>query len=278
MLCATIRTWGQDAQFPYPAIPDSITAPATRLSYILQNFWRDYHFNDTTQVNATIGEQGLSDYINLLNYADSATAGHAIKHFVQCAWSTPWSEDLFGNLVTHYLGDPQSPLRNDNTYALFLRHIAPLCHDKAQQSRMRYMYGEVSKNQEGTRASDFIFSKKDDTKGRLYDIAARWTLICFSDPSCEKCRKIMPQVTAAKALQSDSLKVIVVYPEYNKEMWEDMSFSLPARWLSVWCPEISDKQLYYLPALPSFYLLDEKKRVVLKDTTLDKLLEFFKKD
>ena len=88
----------------------------------------------------------------------------------------------------------------------------------------------------------------------------------------------MPQVTAAKALQSDSLKVIVVYPEYNKEMWEDMSFSLPARWLSVWCPEISDKQLYYLPALPSFYLLDEKKRVVLKDTTLDKLLEFFKKD
>ena len=278
LLCTTTSTWGQDVQFPYPSIPDTITAPTARLSYILQNFWHDYHFADTTQVNKTIGEQGISDYINLLNYADSVTADQAVNQFVQRAWSTPWGGKMFGSLLTHYLGDPQSPLRNDKTYAIFLRHIISHSHDKAQQSRMEYMYGEISKNQEGRPAADFSFSIKNGTKGSLYGITSPWTLVCFSDPTCDKCQKIMPQVIAAKALQNDSLKVIIVYPEYDKEMWENMAFTLPERWMNVWSPKISSEQLYYLPALPSLYLLDEKKRVVLKDTTLDKLLEFLKKN
>jgi len=127
----------------------------------LQNFWHDYHFADTTQVNKTIGEQGISDYINLLNYADSVTADQAVNQFVQRAWSTPWGGKIFGSLLTHYLGDPQSPLRNDKTYAIFLRHIIFHSHDKAQQSRMEYMYGEISKNQEGRPAADFSFSMKN---------------------------------------------------------------------------------------------------------------------
>ena len=54
----------------------------------------------------------------------------------------------------------------------------------------------------------------------------------------------------------------------------------PANWIDAYSPdgEITQKLLYYIPATPSFYLLDANKKVILKDAPLDTVIAFLQQN
>ena len=62
---------------------------------------------------------------------------------------------------------------------------------------------------------------------------------------------------------------MVIYPDADSEMWKNRISRMPIGWIDAYSPdgEIADKLLYYLPAMPSLYLLDADKRVILKDAS-----------
>ena len=56
--------------------------------------------------------------------------------------------------------------------------------------------------------------------------------------------------------------------------WLDYLPNYPADWLCGYDPDqvLKSDTVYWLRAIPSLYLLDEEKRVLLKDATLEQLL------
>lgn len=231
-----------EVSFPFPDIPAVLQEPQTRLAYLLEHFWSRYAFADSTQTNRIVGEQGFADYVNLMQHADSATCALSAAVFVDSIAKEAGRRRFFEELTVHYLGNPQSPLRNDIVYAHLLRALPPT-------PQRTFLLHQIEMNQVGTVANDLPVTHDDGTTGRLSDIASPLTLLIFFDPACEHCQELMPQLTARSRQLS-------------------LSFPLQVVWVNVELTPEANRS-YYLPALPSLYLLDHKKTVLVKDGSID---------
>lgn len=266
--------WSQ-VQFPYPAIPDVLQDEQARLGFVLEHFWTQYRFDDLSQTNRDIAEQGFADFINLMQYADSTTCSRAAQVLADSMTVSEQRLRHFDGLIDHYLGNPNSPLRNDVTYAHLLRALTRRLPDgDATRGRLVFRLQLVERNQPGTLATDFEYVDREGHRHRLYDIESALTLIVFSDPECEHCHELMPRIIGSQTLLNDKrLTVLNIYPDDNRQAWEADAKALPANWREGRSPEgeIMHKQLYALPAMPSLYLLDSQKRVLIKDGTLEQV-------
>ena len=282
MLCARSMRAQSAVSFPYPEIPVSISEPQMRLSYLLNHFWDNFLFADTSQTNRKLAEQGIADYLNLLPHVeDSASQYSAVDVFVRQAFADASRSEAFENLLEHYLGNPASPLRNDGLYALLLRRIAmTLPEGDARLERYRQHQRLLSMNAPGTTAADFIYVARTGARGRLSNISSPYTLLVFSDPDCARCRENMPQLMASKALKDGRVRVLVVYPDADTSLWRQAKPDLPSNWTDAYSPEgeVMHRPLYHLPRLPALYLLDAEKHVLVKDGSLEEVVERIGKD
>ena len=282
MLCARPMRAQGAVSFPYPVIPVSISEPRMRLSYLLNHFWDNFLFADTSQTNRKLAEQGMADYLNLLPHVeDSASQCSAVDVFVRQAFADASRSEAFENLLEHYLGNPASPLRNDGLYALLLRRIAmTLPEGDARLERYRQHQRLLSMNAPGTTATDFIYVTRGGARGRLSDLSSPYTLLVFSDPDCARCRENMPQLMASKALRDGRVRVLVVYPDADTSLWRQAKPDLPYDWTDAYSPEgeVMHRPLYHLPRLPALYLLDAEKHVLVKDGSLEEVVERIGKD
>lgn len=69
------------------------------------------------------------------------------------------------------------------------------------------------------------------------------------------------------------VQVVAVYIDDKVEVWQKAQY--PSAWLSVYAPEIDRQDLYDIKALPTLYLLDTQKWVILKDAQIDKVVSYY---
>ena len=87
------------------------------------------------------------------------------------------------------------------------------------------------------------------------------------------CREITEEICDSPLLtemqERGSLKILSLYPDEDLTAWRDPLGDMPARWIKGYDDGlvISSQRLYNLNALPSLYLLDAEKRVLIKDGT-----------
>lgn len=101
-------------------------------------------------------------------------------------------------------------------------------------------------------------------------------ILMFYDPECESCHKVLLQMAAdtslAEAVRSGRLSVLAIYTEGNDEAWRKALADIPEGWIVGTDYEvIKTRALYDLKAMPSLYLLDGKKQVILKDTPYEQI-------
>ena len=267
--------------FPMPQIPETMTQPEERLTYLVNHYWDNYQFNDTTQVNQDLGEQGFADFINILGYGNDELMDKATKLFYDLAFSTSWGKKHYSQMINHYLDNPNSPLRNDVVYVHFLRNIRPYyANDAAARQRYTFKLTQAKKNLPGEPATDFTYTDRNGQQGKLSNIQAKFTLLFFHDPDCENCKRIMPYAIAEDQLKRQDVAVLAIYADKDYEAWRKDLHTYPANWIDAYSPdgEITQKLLYYIPATPSFYLLDANKKVILKDAPLDTVLAFLQQN
>ena len=177
----------------------------------------------------------------------------------------------FLTLAEKYLYDPNSPYRNDERYLLFLQYV--VTHQLADYStnpRYQKHYTMVQKNRVGHKAIDFPYTKQAGEKGQLYDLQSPYILLFFHDPNCKECQLVKQQLESQHAhLAQEGVQVVAVYIDDEVEAWQKAHY--PSAWVSVYAPEIDQQDLYDIKALPTLYLLDVQKRVVVKDGTLKRI-------
>ena len=72
-------------------------------------------------------------------------------------------------------------------------------------------------------------------------------------------------------LTSGRLKILSVCVEGKNKAWENATF--PARWIDGYDEDewLTQERVYDLKAMPTLYLLDAQKRVLLKDAPIEKI-------
>lgn len=183
----------------------------------------------------------------------------------------------FLTLAEKYLYDPNSPYRDDEQYLLFLQYAAT--HQLADYTtNLRYQkhYAMVQKNRVGHKATDFPYITQTDEKGRLYNLQSPYLLLFFHDPNCEECQYMKQHLESQHAyFAQKGVQVVAVYIDDKREVWQKAQY--PSAWLSVYAPEIDRQDLYDIKALPTLYLLDAQKKVIVKDGMIEHVIQYFNK-
>ena len=132
-------------------------------------------------------------------------------------------------------------------------------------------------------AADFVYTLASGKQGRMSALKAEYTLLFFYDPDCETCtevKKLMRQSPRLKEMvAAGQVKVLTVYPDEDIALWRNRLGEMDAAWINAYDKGqvLTMEQRYDLSSLPSFYLLDKDKKVLLKDADWREITQFFEK-
>ena len=199
--------------------------------------------------------------------------------------SAAWRNLL--EMEEHFFFDPNSPWRDEERYVPVAEAIlASPYSDPAEREHATWLLQRLTLNRPGSPAADFEFLTPKGRRTSLYaEIDKRRpsrTILFFSNPGCANCKEITEalghDLFIQQQLEEGTLLVVNVYPDEDLQAWVDYLPNYPEEWVCGCDPDqvLNGDTRYWLRAIPSLYLLDEEKRVVLKDAPLEKLLFYCK--
>lgn len=264
--------------FRLPEVPISITGETEQVAYLARHFWDNIDYADNAYADNDNTEQAFANYIMVLNnLPDMESVGKAVTAMMKRleAEATPEMYEYITGLYEKYLYDPNSPYRSEDVYITVLESIvANPKLEEIEKIRPESQLRMAGKNRVGNKALDFHYRTAQGKSGSLYGIKADYLLVFFYNLGCPACKEVragLAEVFAepamASMLSSGRLKVLAVYPDEDMTEWDKYVGDIPANWINGYDPEqeINNNELYDLRAIPSLYLLDRDKKVILKD-------------
>ncbi len=271
-------------ELPLPQMPADLTEPQERAAYILAHFWDGMDFTDTVRTkNAMFMEQNFANFISLFPVATDEARRRGIDELLGRARADWNAFKTVTDIAEKYLFDPSSPVKNEEYYIAFAEEVLRT-EGLPENCRLRpeAQLKTALKNRLGTKATDFAYTTREGKTGRLLKTKAERLLVVFYDPACPHCKDILDELRNSDVVnqmrEEGKLKVLAVYTEGNRELWDETKAEMPEAWeVSIDESSIVDSSLYDLPAMPVIYLLNKEKTVMLKDPTpaqlFDKLAE-----
>ena len=280
--------------FPLAEVPMMITEPAERVAWLGQHFWDRFtaadslYYCDSVTVNGVPVEkleQQMGLFASLLQEMPLPQGQKAMEAFLgrlEAFQQAKPSGNVFSQTVaiaSRYFYDPNSPLRSEDLYLPFVSRLA---ESALVAPELRDGYGwdarMCSLNRVGTPAADFVFVDTAGKRRSLYGIRAERILLIFGNPDCTACKDLMAQMNGAPGISAriadGSLKVVDIYIDEDIELWRSRMEAYPASWINGYDPTFTIRTdlSYNVRAVPSLYLLDAKKTVLLKDATPERVL------
>lgn len=272
--------------FPEITVPAIYTDQASYVAYYISHYWDRYDFAayDKKYAEETTG-QAFANFAYLLQMqsgigAATPEAQSAVKAMLTRAAVSENAYWHFLDLCEHYFYEPNSPMRNDEFFIPAIAHAlstkSPL--DEDSKSRYRTLKKTVERNRPGTVATDFVYTTAGGSQGRMSQIKSDILIIYFYNPGCADCRRVKDMLVESEAVsrlhKEGRLKVLAVYPDEDLTEWKKYLAENPKWWISSYDKGavVQSRNLYDLKAIPTLYLLDKDKNVVLKDPTPENLI------
>ena len=267
--------------FPHVAIPSYIAVESAAAEWLALHWWDAYDFSQTQKRYAPeANKMGFIGFIHQLYATSPECAEKSIEEMMRRASSDVEGYWYFLEMAEVVLYDASSPMRNDLLWEMFLNHATSSRSPLDEDSKVRYqsLLQLVSRNQEGSLATDFTYTLPNGKQGRLYDIRAPFTLLWFYNPGCSECARAKAQIEATGYLEilheRGIIEVLALYPDGDVAEWRKWLHENPKWWISAYDKgkTIDRNGLYDLKAIPTFYLLNGEKRVMMKDPVIDDLI------
>jgi len=274
--------------FVLPRIPETLTSSDDRAAYLVMHFWDRFDFTDRELIDRPeITEQAFVDYINILNYVPGKTADASFLNTLDKAEADTAVFVHFATLFEKYFYDPNSPFRNEEYYLPVLQELvqSPLL-PQANLERYEFQLEMAMKNRIGQKATDITYTLASGQSFALHDLKSEYTLLMFSNPGCPTCEAVMEQLSRSKALNEAlslnsptrvMLTILTFYLYNDLDEWNSHLPGMPVKWVHAYDKEMKvlNHRLYDIKAIPTLYLLDKEKKVILKDTSLEAIEVFF---
>ena len=280
--------------FPSVDVPTMYADPQERANFAASHFWDRFtdpekaYASDSVTVNGVpvaVVEAQMGLFTSLLCELPEESASQAVIRLYDRAdaFERKYPEsnvfEELGRLLRHYLYDPNSPVRNEDVYFYFVDRLGRSdLIDNGYRMGYEWDARKCNLNRVGTPAADFSFT---DTRGRvrtLYGVKAEYTVLIFGNPGCQACQDIMEDMEStpevAALIDSGRLQVVDVYIDQDIDDWKAHIPEYPASWINGYDHgyTIRTDILYNVRGIPSIYLLDAEKTVLLKDATPERVL------
>lgn len=170
---------------------------------------------------------------------------------------------------------PGSPSECEALYALYLQAAIPRLEGTDRQVAQWKLNDVCLRNAEGSPAANFEFALASGPKRvKLHKfMKGKPMLMLLYDPECHHCQEVISELDSANI--AAKLPILAVCIESTPELWELSRSGLPQGWISAYDRScISENDIYMLRSLPSIYLLDGQKNVILKNPPLQRLLQW----
>lgn len=258
---------------PMPRIPDSITDPGRRAGIFITHFWDALDFRDTLKSRSQdFLEQNFANFIAIFPIASDQARHIAVSRLMKRAAADSIAFNLIGDIADLYLYEPNSPYFSEENYIIFLRELVknPVT-DGSHRERYQWQLESAFKNRPGDIAADFTYTTREGRRNTLLKTAVKdKLLLLFYDPDCHTCKGTIETLrndpNIAREVREGKLTVLAVDPGYNRELWEKQASEMPEEWTVAYEDgRIEEEELYVLRALPSLYLLDKDKKVLIKE-------------
>lgn len=268
--------------FSVPEIPLVLKTSDQKIDYLMDHYWDNFQFSDTTsQSRFRVAEQAFADFIQILSSVTPIKVDRGMHMLILKASVNAKMLLYFQELGEKYLYDPNSPVRNEPVYCSLLKYFLQSdVIDDAWKIRSRKQYELAQKNKIGTRAIDFKFNLKDGTESSLYAVDAHFLLLFFHNPGCTDCKiqreKILSSQVMKNLQKQGQLKVLSLYPDQDLAEWKKYNAELPDYWINGYDKNgiIKNNEVYDLKAIPSLYLLNDQKKVLMKDARFEEIEAF----
>lgn len=282
--------------FPQVTPPEMINDPQEVSEYLALHYWDrlidkyDDYPCDSLLVNGVSKEdieQNFANWTYFLSMLPVQSSDKAIATLYDKASASEKKDtssnvfETFTELTYKYFYDPNSPLRNEDHYYPYVKRLSQR-EDLSPEMKGKYEhYARMcSMNRAGTVAADFRFSDRRGNIRTLHGINAPYTLVFFSNPGCTACKTIIDVLNNNQRISSmindGTLAVLNMYIDEDLEEWMSYMPIYPESWYNAFDPDfiLRDNSIYSVRAIPSLYLLDEEKRVILKDVPEQKVFDY----
>ncbi|TDW99552.1 AhpC/TSA family protein [Dinghuibacter silviterrae] len=280
--------------------PDSLFA----YRYYKAHYWDGIAFNDGRLLFTPIFEPKLNDYFTRLVSPEPDSLKEEVNYMILYSRSDP---TMFKYFITKFTNDYATPkyMGQDAVFLdLFEKYYQTGQVDWLTDAQKKAIYDRaysIMANQLGDPAADMSLLDTADRKLSLYSVQAPFTVVCFWDPDCGHCQKIVPELDSiyvAKwkqlgvkvwAVLIDTVKTDVAKIAPEKAHW--MKYIRDHHlddWLNVYqTPAMKQedidakragfRQLYDVYQTPTIYLLDEQKKIVGKKLTWEQVDELIQR-
>lgn len=283
----------QTRAFPQVQVPTICSTQEERHAYILDHFWDGFLkpglYSDTlvfSGVRSEDLESAVGLYTTILGQASLSEARKSVETLVtkleafKVADSLSTTTQKVIDLMDRYLYDPNSPVRDEDIYGAYARKLAGTSLIPASR-KGAYLHDAqmCALNERGTKAADFVFKQIDGRTRTLYSVKAPLTILFFSNPGCPSCREIIESLMARMYLvdmiERGELAIVNVYIDEEIDKWKEYQETYPTSWYNGYDPTFTIRQdlTYSVRAIPSLYVLDEQKNVIMKDAPQEKVLQ-----
>ncbi|TGY40102.1 DUF5106 domain-containing protein [Bacteroides caecimuris] len=265
-----------------PAIPAMMTAPEQRADFLVKHYWDNVNFADTNYIHhPEVTEQAWADYCDILNHVPLETAQEAMRKTIERTNVDKKVFTYITDLADKYLYDPNSPMRNEEFYIPVLDAMldSPLL-EEIEKVRPKARRELAQKNRIGTKALNFNYTLASGAQGSLYQLQAEYILLFINNPGCHACTETIDALKNApiinQLLEQKRLTVLSIYPDEELDEWRKHLNEFPQEWINGYDKKfaIKEQQLYDLKAIPTLYLLNKEKTVLLKDATAQAVEEY----
>ena len=282
------------------AIPPAMMQDRGEMSeWMSQHFWEAFlsdagkYTCDSSHVAGVAAselDQQMANYMYVLDMVPVEVARKAVAGLSEKVEATEISDtsctvfEAFRKLCEKYMYDPNSPLRNEDLFQPFAQMLSTSRFlTEAERERFAYISQKSNLNRVGTKAADFRFCDRRGREYTLYGIKADYTLLFFSNPGCNSCMEIinglksMPKVS--DMIRTGRMAVLNIYIDEDIQNWRDYMPVYPEEWYNGFDPDfvLRNNEIYNVRAIPSLYLLDAQKTVVMKDAVPDRLFNLIEK-
>lgn len=270
--------------FELPAVPDSLVQPQDRAQYIIAHYWDNFDFATDYSGDTSFVEQTLVDFLSVLPYVDSNEyISEAFDIILSRSAHNEELRNMLNHLIEAYLGNSDSPMKNDRVYVDYLSVLISRPElDEIEKMRKEDLIEMLNKNRVGTVATNFTFTTLNNKTHSMSDILSPQSdlILMFFDPNCDVCEEEITQMVNSEYLknriENGELKILAVYSGDNFSAWQRKAETMPGSWIvGISESEIEDNDLYYLPSLPTFYLIGPDGVIKAKELPLSWMLGEF---
>ena len=224
------------------------------------------------QVKPVYDEAALKYFVMASTGPDKEKAARLVDSIIKDAANDSVVYKKTDAFLDKAFGHPNSIYRNQVLYSKLLKaEINSKWLGSNEKEKVKERLQLLQQNNIGNPAKDFTYITPIGYERRMYDIKAKFLLIYFNNPECNACKEMKQALSSSniinQKLKTGALKILSIYTDKDEKLWLDYLSNYPEGWIQGRDEDenLYKNKVYDLNAIPTVYLLDKNKKVLLKD-------------